>query len=95
MGAADTITDFLSGTDKLVLDHVAFNTLGSAGALNAQVFATGAGLVSGQNANNHLIFDATHSDLYYDADGFGAGAAILVAHLTSVTNLKATDILVG
>ena len=50
----------------------------------------GAGAVA-QDGNDYLIFDTKGGKLYYDADGSGAGAAIQIATLKSVTALSVSD----
>lgn len=56
--------------------------------------AANAGAVAG-DANDYLLFDTRTGKLYYDADGNGtAASAQLVATLTGVRSLSATDIAV-
>ena len=55
-------------------------------------FSSAEGAVAGHDATDRLVFDTFTSNLYYDADGNGAGAAQLVATLLSQT--AATDITV-
>jgi len=40
----------------------------------------GAGLTAAATADQHLILNTTTGDLYFDADGSGDGAAVLLAH---------------
>ncbi|MFL6722570.1 MAG: calcium-binding protein, partial [Sphingomicrobium sp.] len=35
-----------------------------------------------QTATQNILYDTNTGNLYYDADGSGAGAKILVAHIT-------------
>ena len=93
----DTITDFLSGTDKLWFSKAIFGAINEAGsstgtAINVNEFwnnATGSEL-----ATTRFIYDATSGALSYDADGSGAGAAVQVAIIgtTSHPNVAAADI---
>jgi len=93
MGVIDTITDFVSGTDKLVFENSVFTALGTAtGTLAATMFASGDNLAGGLDASDRFVFDSSDGSLYYDVDGSGAADAILIAQLTGVTNLKASDI---
>jgi Ca2+-binding RTX toxin-like protein len=71
----DTITDFVSGTDKIVLENAIFTTLG-AGALSAGAFEVGAAAAS---ASARIVYNQTTGALFYDADGNGAGAAVQIA----------------
>ena len=89
----DTITDF--GTDdKLDLSHLIFSHLGAVGALTLTELVSGAGLTTGQDSNDYLVYNTTTGNLYYDADANGAGASVLFAQLgTSVhPTLLATQI---
>ena len=96
-GAAnlDTITDFVSGTDKLMLSVKIFKAVGTkAGAVTSAQFVQGAGLTTGQNATDRLVFNTSNSTLYYDADGSAtAQAGVAIAVLTGVTSLSASDFL--
>ena len=76
----DLITDFSSG-DQLQLSHLVFTQAGGIGTLNGNAFAAGAGFTSGQDADDRIIYNTTNGNLYYDADGSGAGASILFAQL--------------
>src|SRR5262249_9389856 len=95
-GNADQVTDFVSATDKLSFDNAVFNALGAAGnfASGDPRFASGADLTSGQDASDRLIYDTSTGQLFYDADGRGAGASQLVATLQGAPALAATDIVV-
>src|SRR5262249_25599989 len=57
-------------------------------------FTAGAGLTSGQDASDRLIYNTTTGQLFYDADGNGAGASQLVSTLQGAPALAATDIVV-
>ena len=90
-GDVDTIVGFKGGMDKIVFDHTIFKALGGAGALDASMFKIG---TSAGSANDHVIFDKVKGDLYYDVDGSGAQAAVLIAHVHSDVALTASDFLV-
>jgi Ca2+-binding RTX toxin-like protein len=83
---ADQITDFSSGSDKIVLDRAIFSAIGSAGPLNASVFTTGA-----PDVDDRIIYNSSTGGLFYDADGSGAGAAIQFATLTNHPTLTVQD----
>lgn len=93
--AVDTVTDFASGTDKLVFDNAVFSTLGSDGALLAAAFRSGAGLSQGADADDRLIYDTLAGDLYYDPDGMSSEASVLIAHLNGTPSVSASDILIA
>jgi len=92
----DQVADFGSGSDKLVFDNGVFTAIGGAGnfAPGDARFASGAGFTSGQDASDRLIYNTTTGQLFYDADGNGAGASQLVATLQGAPALMATDIVV-
>jgi Ca2+-binding RTX toxin-like protein len=85
----DTITDFISGVDKITLDDSVFTALGL-GALPAGAFAIGAA----SDVNDRIIYNNVTGALSYDADGNGAGAAIQFATLTGAPAITANDFLV-
>lgn len=87
-GQADTILDFVSGTDGLRFDDAVFTGL-TPGALPPNAFQLG---TSAQDADDRLVYDQATGSLWYDADGNGAGAAVLVASLGAGTVLAASDI---
>ena len=91
---ADSITDFASGVDKIRLDASYFSAIGAEGDFTAGDgrFVAGAGLSSGQDADDRVIYNTTTGELWYDADGSGSGAAQLVATLQGAPALSATDI---
>ena len=93
---ADGIRDFASGTDDIVLDASVMTALGVDGEFSAGDvrFRSGAGLNSGQDADDRVIYNTTTRQLWYDADGSGSGAAQLIATLQSGATLAATDIVV-
>lgn len=84
----DTIADFKSGTDQIVLDHAVFPSL-AAGALNAGSLVAGTAAV---DADDYLLFSG--GKLSYDADASGPGLAVTLVQLTGVAALAATDFLV-
>jgi Ca2+-binding RTX toxin-like protein len=85
LGGVDTITDFTvgAGGDKFNLSKAAFSALGTVGALAADAFEAGDGLASAADAGTtRIVYDTLTGNLYYDADGNGAGAGVLIATLT-------------
>ncbi|SUS05998.1 hypothetical protein DF3PB_230001 [uncultured Defluviicoccus sp.] len=84
----DTITGFVSGTDKI---EVAAATFG--GGLTA---GGAVSLVSGASpaatlASGQFLYNTTTGQLYWDADGTGGGAATLIATLTGAPAISASD----
>lgn len=76
----DTITDFVSGTDKIDLENSVMKALGlTTGTLASGQFWAGAGVVKGHDADDRIVYNTTTGALYYDADGWGSSAAIQIA----------------
>ncbi|HEX6691306.1 MAG TPA: M10 family metallopeptidase C-terminal domain-containing protein [Burkholderiales bacterium] len=93
-GNADNISGFASGTDKIWLDDAWHANIGAHGnfvAGDARFWAA-AGATSGHDATDRVIYNTSNGNLYYDADGNGSGAAVLVATLNGAPTLAATDI---
>ncbi len=77
----DTITDLdANAADSIVLDNDIFTALGVIGTLATANFAANAGGNAG-DADDYILYDTGTGDLYYDADGNGAGAKILFARI--------------
>ena len=77
----DHITDFETGIDKL---EVGFTT----GSVNLDV----SGTPTAGDGNPWFLYDTDDGKLYFDADGNGAGAAVLFVTLDGAPPLAATDI---
>ena len=84
----DVITDFAINVDTIQLNNVAFTSL-SNGSLSAANFRLG---MAALDANDYVIYDS--GDLYYDADGNGAGAQVLIATLTNGAAIDQNDFFV-
>jgi Ca2+-binding RTX toxin-like protein len=86
---ADKIKDFLHGTDKIQLDNSVFTTAGADGALASGAFYAG---TAAHDAGDRVVYDKASGNLYYDPDGTGGAAKVLVAVLTgSPDNVDASD----
>jgi Ca2+-binding RTX toxin-like protein len=98
MGAAnaDRIGDWSSGSDKVHLDDAAFTAVGATGnfASGDGRFWSAAGATSGHDSNDRVIYNTSTGSLYYDGDGSGSGAAQLIATLTGLPGVAASDIVV-
>ena len=86
----DTVRDFRSGEDKLLLSEVIFGKLGP-GALSATRFVASAG-AQAQDADDNILYNTATGQLSYDADGNGAGLAVAFATLFGQPTLSASDI---
>jgi Ca2+-binding RTX toxin-like protein len=86
----DRILDMnASGNDTIQLDDFLFSGIGTGTTgLNANAFNLNGGVV---DANDRVIYDQATGALLYDADGSGAGAAVLFAQLDAGTALTLSD----
>ena len=86
----DLIVDFSAGSDRIEISSTGFaGTL--AGTLNPQLLEFGSAATA---TGAVFVFDSTTGALTWDADGIGAGVAIIVATLEGVSALSASDIFV-
>src|SRR5262249_53260209 len=93
-GSPDTVTDFVTGTDKLEFARLAFPEIGTAGAFSAAKFVSGAGAIAAIDADDRVIFNQSTGDLYYDPDGTGSAEATVVATLTGGATVHASDVVI-
>ena len=84
----DQIADFLSGTDKIALDDAIFAGIGGPGGLNSGAFFAGA---AAHDSDDRIIYNQATGQLFYDADGNGAGAAVLFGLVDGLPSLTASD----
>lgn len=98
---ADAITDFVSGSDKIVLD-------GSFGSFHEEAvgdafgdfapgderFHSAPGASAAQDDTDRVIYNTSTGQLYYDPDGTGTAPTLLMATLQGAPALAATDITV-
>jgi len=84
-GNADLLQDFTAG-DFIGLSTSAFAAVG--GSLDSTEFVVG---TAAQDANDYIVYNQTTGQLFYDADGNGAGAAVLFATLAAGTTLGFND----
>jgi len=102
--ASDVITDFTTGSDKIVFRVEATTTLEDSfkslvaltkGNLTADNVLIGdlTSIDTAGTATQFIKADTTGADVkvYYDADGSGVGAAILIATLTNVATVGVAD----
>ncbi|HEX8258521.1 MAG TPA: calcium-binding protein, partial [Allosphingosinicella sp.] len=84
----DDLTDFVAGEDSLHLDRAVFEGIAADGALGEEAFHVGA---EAADAGDRLIYNQTSGEIFYDADGTGAAAAILFARVEAGTVLTHLD----
>ena len=77
-GVFDRITDFMVGEDHIYLYSPAYAGLGPDGTLASEAFTIGA---AASTADQRLIFNDQTGRLYYDADGNGEQAQLLLASI--------------
>ena len=82
----DTITDFVSGYDRIALVASSFGGL-SIGELPESQFS----LEVAKDADDRLIFNTANKTIYYDADGIGSGVPVAIVSLNT-SNITARDI---
>jgi len=92
-GNLATIVNYFHGQDHFNLDNAVFAQVGIDGGLNAGAFVLG---TAAQDSNDRIIFDNSTGNVMYDADGSGAGAAVVFATMQSLHNgpLDHTDFLI-
>ena len=84
----DFITDFVVGEDTIELDLGIFTAITGGGTLSADQFRAG---TSATTADQRIIFTRSTGELFYDADGSGAGEQILIARLDPNLAIFAED----
>jgi serralysin len=83
------ITDFQTGSDKIVLSRAVFQALPAGGdSLSTDNFIVAE---VAADAGDVIIFNPITAALNYDPDGSGVEAAIVFARLTGLTTLAAAD----
>ncbi len=87
-----TISDFTPGTDYISLKSSVFSGLGSGGGkMRAEAFEMGP---RADDASDRIIYTWKTGEVFYDADGTGSKAQILIAELDAQMNLNNSDFLV-
>ncbi len=72
-------------TISIRLDHNAFTALSATRPLSAAAFEDLA--LGAKDSSDRIIYDSARGDLFYDADGSGAGQAVKFAHLDNHATL--------
>ena len=84
-----TITDFTVGQDMIELDRTIFTAITANGTLATSAFVAG---TSAANSSQHILYDSSTGDIFYDSDGNGSAAAIRFAHVAAGTALTAASV---
>lgn len=87
----DIITDFRAVDDSLQFDNAAFTAFNYTGRLRTADFVAG---TNATDAADRFIYQKSTGNLWYDRDGSGAAAKVLVAELVDATALTAADIFI-
>ena len=88
LGNVDAIRDFSAAADTILLDRSVFSAIGANGVLKNGVFAEGK---QAGDADDRIVYNSATGELFYDADGSGAGAALLFARVDPGTALTNAD----
>ena len=89
----DVFNDFSSGWDNIQLDAAFFTTLGAAGQFtsgDARFWSSSSG--TAHDADDRILYNTSTRQLWYDADGNGSGAALLIGTLNTGATVSASDI---
>jgi Ca2+-binding RTX toxin-like protein len=87
----DRVVDFRVTDDTILLENAVLRKVGSPGRLKADAFVVGS---KAQDAEDRIVYDRGTGKLFYDADGAGAGKAVLLAQLTKGLKMTYADFLV-
>jgi Ca2+-binding RTX toxin-like protein len=87
-GNVDTVADFSAANDTIRLDRSIFAAITTLGTLSASAFFQGA---AAHDADDRVIYNSGTGNLFYDADGTGATAAVQFAHLNGTPAISNTN----
>ncbi|MFI0845721.1 beta strand repeat-containing protein [Mesorhizobium sp. IMUNJ 23232] len=88
-GNVDTIADFNSADDRILLSDAVFTALPSGVLAGAAFRINTSGIAN--DASDRIIYESDTGKLFYDADGAGGVAAVHFATLTGQPALTAAD----
>jgi Ca2+-binding RTX toxin-like protein len=91
LSAATNVDDLLGysvADDTILLDRDIFTGIAANGVLAASAFVNG---TSAGDANDRIIYNSATGNIFYDADGNGAGAQIRFAIVADGTSLTSAD----
>jgi trimeric autotransporter adhesin len=83
----DVIADFNVSEDRFGLHNSVFSAI-APGVLTAAAFVIG---TAAGDADDRIVYNSANGNLYYDADGSGAGAAVRFAQVSSGVALTESD----
>jgi Ca2+-binding RTX toxin-like protein len=85
----DRLSGFASVDDRLQLDNAVFTAIGPLGQLAAGAYRIGA---AAADSSDRIVYNQSTGQLFYDADGSGAGAQILFATVSAGTTVVLSDL---
>lgn len=89
----DIVMDFVSGVDTIALDQTEFDAL-DLGVLKNRAFKDIGEPGAKIDATDRLIYNSDYGKLFYDADGKGGEARVLIAQFENEPTITGSDILV-
>ena len=90
-GGPDQITDFDGRSDQI---QVSADGFGGGLVAGGQVSLVSGSDPTATEANGQFLYDTDDGSLYWDVDGTGAEAAVLIATFASIPSLDAADFIV-
>jgi serralysin len=87
---SDSVTDFVSGADRISVSAAGFG--GGLVSGGAAPFSSGS---TPSAVGASFLYDTDDGRLFWDSDGAGGAAAILIATLSGAPVLTASDIIIG
>ncbi len=84
----DTLSDFVSTVDEIEIHADVFSALAGNGSVALGNFVAGTAAL---DADDYLVYNGVTGELFYDADGNGAGAQVQIASFSPTTALAYTD----
>jgi large repetitive protein len=85
----DTITDFRASDDRIVVARAGFSPDLREGTIAPSEFTLGS---RAQDSSDRFIYDQNSGELFFDADGTGATAQVLVARLSNRAAIGSSNI---
>jgi Ca2+-binding RTX toxin-like protein len=89
-GNVDHLADFSAVDDTILLENAVFTGLAN-GALPTSAFVAGS---AAADADDRIVYNSATGQIFFDADGNGAGAQVLFATVNAGTVLTAGDFMV-
>jgi Ca2+-binding RTX toxin-like protein len=89
-GNVDHLADFSAVDDTILLENAVFTGLAN-GALAPGAFVAGS---AAADADDRIVYNSATGQIFFDADGNGAGAQVLFATVNAGTILTASDFMV-